>query len=222
MRKDTGFHLRRLARCGRAVGLAWLLASGLATAAPRATTASAPFVEQLRLARQLAAYAQANEDALAMLAAARVLAGSGAVRSRSDPQRPGEALADEYFDRAEALARGRPDLAALIADARAARLRHSRAGGDVRTSVVLGEATLRVRLSFAPGQRARFGIDPDPSDEVMLRVTGPDREPLCELSTRREQRGYVECEWVPRGNGETVIQIVNPNRRAIEITYFHN
>ncbi|MFT3956492.1 MAG: hypothetical protein QM722_19550 [Piscinibacter sp.] len=219
---DTGGFLHTLARWRRAVGLALLLAGVAASAAPRATIASAAFVEQLRLARHLAAYAQANDDALAMLAAARLLADSGAVRSRSDPLRPGDALADEYFDRAEALARGRPDLAALIADARASRLRHSRAGGDVRTSVVLGEATLRVKLSFAPGQRARFGIDPDPSDEVLLRVTGPGSEPLCELSTRREQRGYVECEWVPRGNGETIIQIVNPNRRAVEITYFHN
>lgn len=219
---DTRPILLTLARARRLVGMALLLASAVATAAPRAASPSAPFVEQLRLARQLARYADANGDALAMLAAARLLAEAGAVRSRSDEQRPGDALAEDHYDRAEALARGRPDLLALIADARAARLRSSRAGGDVRTSVVLGEATLRVKLSFAAGQRARFGIDPDPSDDVTLRITGPGNERLCELSTRHEQRGYVECEWVPRGTGETIIQIVNPNRRAVEITYFHN
>lgn len=206
----------------------WLLAT-LATlvalvtpAAWAAPTDSAAFVEQLRLARHLAAYAQANDDALAMLAAARVMAEAGAVRSRSEAQRPNEPLADAYFDRAEALARGRADLVALIADARAARLRHSRAGGDVRTSVVLGGDRLRVKLSFAPGQRARFGIDPDPTDSVTLRVLGPGQELLCELSTQRDQRGYVECEWLPRQAGDTTILILNPNPRAVEVTYFHN
>ncbi|WP_341891968.1 hypothetical protein [Variovorax sp. YR752] len=187
-----------------------------------APTDSADFVEQLRLARRLAAYAQANDDALAMLAAARVMAETGAARSRSDPQQPGEPLADAYFDRAEALARGRADLAALIADARAARLRHSRAGGDVRTSVVLGGGRLRVRLNYTLGQRARFGIDPDPTDSVTLRVLGPGQELLCELSTQREQRGYVECEWLPQQAGDTTILILNPNPRAVEVMYFHN
>lgn len=200
----------------------WLLVTLVTPAAWAAPTDSAAFVEQLRLARRLAAYAQANDDALAMLAAARVMAEAGAVRSRSEPQRPNEPLADAYFDRAEALARGRADLVALIADARAARLRHSRAGGDVRTSVVLGGDRLRVKLSFAPGQRARFGIDPDPTDSVTLRVLGPGQELLCELSTQREQRGYVECEWMPRQAGDTTILILNPNPRAVEVTYFHN
>jgi hypothetical protein len=212
-----------------ALGALWLLAAlaaltALVTPAARAapTDNSATFVEQLRLARHLAAYAQANDDALAMLAAARVMAEAGAVRSRSETQRPNEPLADAYFDRAEALARGRADLVALIADARAARLRHSRAGGEVRTSVVLGGDRLRVRLSFTPGQRARFGIDPDPTDSVTLRVLGPGQELLCELSTQREQRGYVECEWTPRQAGETVVLILNPNPRAVEVMYFHN
>lgn len=198
------------------------LATLVTPAAWAAPTDSAAFVEQLRLARHLAAYAQANDDALAMLAAARVMAEAGAVRSRSEAQRPNEPLADAYFDRAEALARGRADLVALIADARAARLRHSRAGGDVRTSVVLGGDRLRVKLSFAPGQRARFGIDPDPTDSVTLRVLGPGQELLCELSTQRDQRGYVECEWLPRQAGDTTILILNPNPRAVEVTYFHN
>jgi hypothetical protein len=205
-----------------AMGLVATLAVLVAPVAWAAPADSAAFVEQLRLARHLAAYAQAHDDALAMLAAARVMAETGAVRSRSDPQQPGEPLADAYFERAEALARGRADLAALIADARAARLRHSRAGGDVRTSVVLGGDRLRVKLNFTPGQRARFGIDPDPTDSVTLRVLGPGQELLCELSTQREQRGHVECEWTPRQAGETVVLILNPNPRAVEVMYFHN
>lgn len=208
---------------------ALLLALCAACVLPSAASAQARspvtplMLQQWRLGSDLGRYGLAQNDAQALLAAARLLRasrlqGSTARFERKAGEEPLQA--DALVQRAQALAKDQPHLAPLVEEALAARrARGALIGPQVQPLMMGARDTRRITLSYQPGQKAFFGVTSDQTDELGVSVQGPGGEPLCEP---RPIGLDLLCEWTSREAPEVRVVVTNRSPTAVMLTFFHD
>ena len=181
-------------------------------------------VAQLAMAQQLYRDGDENEDALAVLAAARIAQSVDArdvereVETReiegADLTEDGEGVdapadAAAMLDTAMDLAAGDPALTGLIEDARAEGSR-GRVGGASRTlSRLMPGRTDIFRTQFRGGQLAEIAIVGDGDADLDMVVTDENGNTIC---VDRSYSDKIYCSFTPAWTGTFVIGVRNQGR----------
>lgn len=168
-------------------------------------------------ARQLAAYADRNKDALGLIAAAQVLKALGARELKPDPKAmPTGDSADKQgpdmsvaalLDRARKYAAGRADLIALADDVakRAAR-------GDVEGPGCYAAASVRAngrlmhQITFRGGELAVLHLQGDGDTDLDMVVRDQNGNSICVADGPYDRE---TCRWTPRWTGPYRIEVIN-------------
>jgi hypothetical protein len=199
------------------------LALPLAAVAQATSPITPLMLQQWRLGQDLGRYGMAQNDAQALITAARLLRASRlqASTARFD-RKPGEEplSADVLLQRAQALARDQQHLAPLIEDALAARRgRGTLIGPQVQPMLMPARDSKPIVLSYKPGQKAFFGITGEQTEDVAFSVRGPRGELLCEP---RPAGPDLLCEWVSGETAEVRVVVTNRSPTAVMLTFFHD
>jgi hypothetical protein len=178
-------------------------------------SAAAQAVEDARTAYALARYGDANQDALALITAARLLKELGGSDSSARWVSPAGSKAgggrpmtlQAILERAKALAAGRADLLALVADVESSgtRGRTDQHTGPYRT-VVNARATDVFTITFRGAETAVVAISGDGESDLDLYIRDENGHLVC----YSESDGDDEwCRWTPRWTGPFTIRVVN-------------
>jgi len=179
----------------------------------RRTTPAAEAALQAGAARQLAAYADKNKDAVVMIAAAQVLKNLGVRDLKSAPT--GDTADKQGLDmsvaalleRAKKYAGGRADLVALADDVakRAAR-------GDVRgpgcyaNSSVRANGRLYHEITYQGGEVAILQLQGDGDTDLDMIVRDQFGNTICVANGPSD---VETCRWYPRFTGPFRIEVQN-------------
>lgn len=193
------------------------------TASQTASPLTPLMLQQWRLGQALGRYGLAQNDPQSLLAAERLLRASrlqpSAARfDRQEGEQPVEAAA--LLQRAQVLAKDKPQLAPLVEDALAARRgRGTLIGPQVQPLLMGARASKPIALSYKPGQKAFFGITSEQAEDVGFSVRGARGEPLCEP---RAAGPDLMCEWVSGDTPEVRVVVTNNSASAVMLTFFHD
>lgn len=169
--------------------------------------AKAPF-EDMMLAARLARWGAENDDALALVMAARlrrttdssiVERGDGQVAAVPDP-------VARWLNMAETLAGGDPRIAALVAEVRTTALKGRSGGPRVSLGLVRPRARNSYVEQFEPSRTAVVYVEGDGDTDLELVVREADGQIIC------EQRGPGDikmCVWTPTRSGGHRVEILN-------------
>lgn len=196
--------------------------SGVNAAAASAGEGGA--VAQLAMAQDLYAYGVAKQDALSVLAAARITQSITPEDVERDVEtKPTEGMevseegegvdspvtAEMMFDTAMELAGGDPAITGLIEDAKAEGAR-GRVGGASRTlSRLKAGHTDIFRTAFYGGQLAEIAILGDGDADLDLLVTDENGNTIC---LDRSYSDQLYCAFTPVWTGDFVIVVKNMGR----------
>lgn len=181
-------------------------------------------VAQLAMAQQLYRYGVDNEDALSVLAAARItqsidakdverevetqdIEGADMTSEGDGVDAPADAAM--MLDKAMELAAGDPSLTGLIEDAKAEGSR-GRVGGASRTlSRLMPGRTDIFRTKFHGGQLAEIAIVGDGDANLDMVVTDENGNTIC---LDRSYSDKIYCSFTPAWTGTFVIGVRNQGR----------
>jgi hypothetical protein len=198
--------------------------TNLDPAAADAKPAQAGAVEQMALAQQLYAHGVATDDALSVLAAARLAAGvtfedkaseaeqkptEGAETSEDAGPTDEPVTAEAMLAKARDLAGGDETLIALIEDAEAEGSRGRIGGAIRRLSRLPGGYTDVHTVPFYGGVRAEIAIVGDGDSDLDVVVLDENGNTICYDVSYSDK---VYCNWVPRWNGAFRVVVENTGR----------
>lgn len=185
----------------------------------RATSAQTQAVTLAALADRLARYGDANRDAIAMIAAARMLASVGPENVKHDKQteggaKGGPAQAGRARDvsvsgllaRAKEYAGGRPDLLALADEAAKSGVRGASGGPKRALTEVNARTTDVFRITFRGGQPAIIAISGDGDTDLDLTVEDENGNRVCVADGPGDDE---VCRWTPRWTGPFRVRVRN-------------
>ena len=199
--------------------------------AGKGDVAKADEVSKHLLASQLIDYGNANKDALALVAAARILKQSPArtvdpaktteggedtpdKTKAADPHTAAAALAS-----ARALAKQDPTMLGLIGDVEAMAGRGRAAGPATHQDRVRAKATDEYEIVFSGGEVARLAVIGDGDTDLDLYVYDENGNDICKDDDRTDT---MVCEWSPRWTGPFTIKIKNLGRVSNRYTMLIN
>ena len=192
-----------------------------------AATASSSAVESLRTASSLARYGLANNDALSLITAAKIVRSTPTTESTSQrvsgtageaKAKPDMLSADELLKKARELAAGRPDLLALADDVTKTSSRGATGGPGRKTTVVRSNGTDVYRVTFRGNERAAVVASGDGDSDLDLYVHDENGNLICKDDDNTDD---VVCQWTPRYTGTFTIRVVNRGV-ANQYTIAHN
>lgn len=195
-----------------------------ANASDMATGDSGP-VAHLSMAQELFEYGVANKDALAVLAAARIVQSVATEDVERDKEtKPTEGMEDvaeegegkdkpagldDMFAAAKEFAGGDPSIEGLIEDAMAEGSR-GRVGGATRTLSRLRAGNTDVfKAAFYGGQLAEIAILGDGDANLDLLVTDENGNTIC---LDRSYSDRIYCSFTPAWTGNFAIYVKNQGR----------
>lgn len=191
--------------------------------APAAAVAAPGPVRQLALAQELHDLGLAQEDAVLLLAAARLArgaelrpatgwahegAGTPAPKAPAAPGLPRDPAAPEALALALMMAEGSPALADVAADAAAALERPVPGRGHVSAAAMVlpGGKADRWRIAFNGGLPAEIALAGDGSGNLDLTVTDETGAGVCREDSPRDR---AFCAFTPARNGFFTVTVTN-------------
>jgi hypothetical protein len=200
-----------------------LCATFVLPAAAQSGRVSSLMLQQWRLSQELGRYGLAQNDAYALLTAARLHRAAGMQPSRA--RVGGDGLVEQadpasMLARARVLAKDKPELLALVEDTMSMqRTRGTFIGPQVQPILMGARDTKPIQLAYRTGQRAFFGITSDRLQDIAFSVRGPRDEPLCEPAA---SAGELLCEWVSGDSQDVRVVVTNRSASAVMLTFFHD
>lgn len=178
-----------------------------------ATTASSTAVDNLHTAMTLVRYGDANKDAFALIAAARIMKQVGSspstaevVTASAGEKKADRASVDSILSRAKDYAQGRQDLIAMIDDVAKTGSRGAVGGPGRKTTVVARGTNDVYRITFRGGERATVVASGDGDSDLDLHVFDENGREICNDVDATDQ---LVCSWTPRWTGSFLVQIRN-------------
>lgn len=173
--------------------------------------------QNLALAGQLVTYGDQAKDPLALILAAKIMK-STPTQAAEHPKQGETVPADakkeggnkrnvsEILNRAKALAAGRQDLLAMIADVDAMTAKGRIPGpGSISTAIVAGGAD-QFNIRFRGGESAIVVAEGDGDTDLDLYVYDENGHSICQDT---DYSDTVICEWTPRWTGNFTVRVVN-------------
>jgi hypothetical protein len=181
---------------------------------------SATSVSVLLLADKLAEYGIKAADPVAIIQAAKmkksVATKEQTMEKKQEVQEKAAAAkekvpaqdlsADALLGKAESMAAGNATLAALIADARATKVRGATRGATVHKDSVNARASDNYQVEFRGSELARIAVVGDGDTDLDLYVYDESGNEICRDTDRTDR---LFCEWTPRWTGVFRIKIAN-------------
>jgi len=183
--------------------------------------AKADAVSKHMLASQLIDYGQANKDALALVAAARILKQAPArpveqaKTSKGGEDTPEKTKSGDRYSAAGALASAReiakqdPTMLGLIGDVEAMSSRGRANGPASHQDRVRAKATDEYEIVFSGDEVARVAVIGDGDTDLDLYIYDENGNEICRDDDRTDT---MICEWEPRWTGPFTIDIKNLGR----------
>jgi hypothetical protein len=203
-----------------------LLAAGIGSAAQaqKQPPVTPLMLQQWRLGQELGRYGLAQNDPVALLAAARLQRESRLrpSRARVDGDRkdvPEQTDPQMLLQRARTLAQGDPKLLELVDHAMPRLTRGTMIGPQVQPILMAARDIKPILLSYTPRQKGFFGVTTDRMEDVAVSVQGARNEPLCEPSAAGSE---LLCEWITGDAPDVRVTVTNRSANAILLTFFHD
>ena len=174
-------------------------------------------IQNLALAGQLVAYGDQAKDPMALILAAKIMKNTPtqpAERQKEGTEVPKDAKKEggnkndvgAILNRAKALATGRQDLLAMIADVEAMTAKGRSGGPGSTVTRVAARSTDTFNIRFRGGETAIVAADGDRDTDLDLYVYDDNGYLICQDI---DYTDTVICEWTPRRTGDFRIKIVN-------------
>jgi hypothetical protein len=176
----------------------------------------APVFDALRTADGLVRWGDANNDAMALITAAKIMNTVGfselvverMTLGRSVSEKPPEnnRSVEAVLQRARKLAAGRQDLLALADDVAKSSVRGMLTGPKARTFVLDANATDQIKMQFVGGLPAQVQVSGNGASDLNMVIYDQFRNPICKDEAYGDQ---MFCLWTPRRTGLFIIEVKN-------------
>ena len=195
----------------------------------KAASAQASAIERLALADELASYGDSENDAMALIVAAKIKQGVGskdASFEKSSSGGKGAGKDDDNADsaaamlaRAKDMADGRKDLLAMITDVEESSSRGDITGPNRHRDMVRAGATDVYDIVFEGGEPAEVLVSGDGDTDLDLFIYDEHGNRIC---SDADETDTMMCSWQPRWTGKFQLRIQNLGNVANIYTLYTN